>query len=148
MLTRSVSLLYVLLVSGSGMAGEPDTSARPLPLPTVADHVRAGHPQCLSKFATFDKNRHYMGGYVGGSCLLRGEGRATHGEGTYGYDYVPFGMKPGRIFLAWCHCREHQSSPGDYVSGGPPVFDIFTLKPLQRLAHRHREGHESHDDDH
>src|SRR5438094_578367 len=47
---------------------------------------RAGHPQCVARFAQPSESSAFVGYYVGGGSAFRGEPQ-TASEGTWGWDY-------------------------------------------------------------
>ncbi len=86
--------------------------------PGQHDFDRAGHPDCIHKFARCSYNRRYAGYQVGGGAALygpyptalRGEQRYMH-EGTFGVDYDP---PWSRVRLQWFHGRRYQDGQGQY----------------------------------
>jgi hypothetical protein len=104
------------------------------PCSTVADHSpeQAGYPPGVACYAKPGRTDKYDVGYVGGGCVGRcGEPRRPD-DGTFGWDYVGC-RKYGWVFLNWCHCVK-QKPPGPYRTDGPPVPDVFSVKPLRRLC--------------
>lgn len=108
---------------------------------------RAGHPQSLSRHAVLPPkySSHYAGGWVGGGRFVlfpkKRDGRDIMNEGTWGYDYVLFGRKPGRVFLDWWHGRKREPGMGTYDPDGVPVPDPLAGHFFQKLLTGGREHH-------
>jgi hypothetical protein len=71
----------------------------------------------VARWARLTKGPDYIGYYVGGGAVCRGDSRSAT-EGTWGWDYA------GRCFtrhvwLEWWHGRRYQSGSGNYKSDGP-----------------------------
>src|SRR3954447_19632443 len=118
------AFILSLVVAGSVRAADP-------PAPS-GDHpqVRAGNAQCVAWYAVPGVSPMETGGYVGGGCLFRRGPRGPE-DGTWGWDYVGKGNHPGRIFLGWCGCGREKPG-GTYKTDGPPVPDVFSVKPIKR----------------
>ncbi len=81
---------------------------------------RAGHPECVRRWAIPSDNYRYGGYYVGGGLPVRGEQRCVFHEGTWGWDY--FGILfPKNISLNWGHGRRDQGGAGAYKTDGPKI---------------------------
>jgi hypothetical protein len=59
---------------------------------------------------------HYVGYYVGGGCLWRGNAPAAD-QGTWGWDYATFSFLP-RIKLLWCRCEDRRADVPAYRTVG------------------------------
>lgn len=129
----------VLLVGGAAAADEPDAD-RTHRFPSTAVHTteRAGHPQAISRWAVPSRSPHHGGGYVGGGKLslfaAHRDGRDPHTEGTWGWDFVGRGRRPGRVFLGWWHGRPHEPAAAPYRTDAAHYFDPLTVRPLKRIA--------------
>lgn len=77
------------------------------------EHVCAGCPLCIRRHAAPSDTGRYVGYYVGGGTVFRGEGRYLD-EGTWGWDYRGCVLEP-RIVLGWSHSRM-QSGTGAYAT--------------------------------
>ena len=98
---------------------------------------RADCPQAVACYARPGESSAFIGYYVGGGSVCRGECRDSV-EGTWGWDYQGHCL-PRRVALLWTHGRRYQGCTGDYrTDGGPPVPDLpGSLNPAL-----HRQGHE------
>jgi hypothetical protein len=98
---------------------------------------RAGYSSEVSRRARPASSPHYTGGYVGGGRLAlfprKPDGRIIPTDGTWGWDYVGLGRRPGRIFLDWWHDRPKQPAPGPYKTDTIHVPDVVALHPIQKL---------------
>jgi hypothetical protein len=134
---RTLAVALALGVAGVARAGDEDLTHR-FPSPAVHTHERAGYPRQVSKRAKPGRTHAYTGGYVGGGMLAifprKPDGREVRYDGTWGWDYVGFGRRPGRVFLDWWHDRPKQPQPGPYKTDGPHVPDVIALHPIQRLV--------------
>ncbi len=106
---------------------------------TAADHTqaRAGNANVVAPWARPALTAKESPGYVGGGKLFGGEARGPI-DGTFGYDYVGHGWKPGRVFLSY-HPNLGGKPTGPYRTDGPRVFDIFSIRPVRKALHE--EGH-------
>src|SRR5690349_17552983 len=115
-MNRTVAVVAVAAACGSAAADDDRTHRFPSTAVNTAE--RAGYPQQVSPLAHPDRTPHYAGGYVGGGRLAlfprRPDGRDVRTDGTWGWDYVGFGRRPGRVFLDWWHDRPKQPLPGPY----------------------------------
>lgn len=108
---------------------------------------RAGYSYKLSPFAKLPPryDHHYTGGQVGGGRLRlfskNREGRDLTTDGTWGYDYVLFGRRPGRVFLDWWHDNPRQPEMGTYDPDGIFVPDPVSRHFFQKLLTGGREEH-------
>jgi hypothetical protein len=91
--------------------------ADPTPGPAEPASCRPPGPPPVACYAVPSNSGHYIGYYVGGACLCRGDG-PTAIEGTWGWDYCGC-LFPRQIILRWCHCRRCQSDTGAYRTTGP-----------------------------
>jgi hypothetical protein len=99
---------------------------------------QAGYPPCVACYAR-PASCKYTGGYIGGGCLgCCGEPRCPD-EGTFGWDYVGCGWKPGRVFLNWCHCNKGPA-PGTYKTDGPHVPDPLSVHPIRHTLSEQKCG--------
>lgn len=81
---------------------------------------RAGHPECVSRWAVSSNNNRYGGYYIGGGLPVRGEAPCLYHDGTWGWDY--FGILfTKRIVLNWGHGLRHQGGSGVYKTDGPKL---------------------------
>ena len=122
------------------------------PLPRVAPPntlARAGNSDTLAPWAIPSVTSHEAGGYIGGGSiksnrvLARGAGTTagTPGDGTYGLDFIGFGHRPGRVFLA----------PSPDPADGVPIADnyktdvkfptdVFNIRPVRKAVVEKREA--------
>jgi hypothetical protein len=109
---------------------------------TAADHTfaRAGQSNVVAPWARPTRTPKEAPGYVGGGRPFPGWSGAGRKplDGTFGYDFVGYGLYPDRVFLGW-YGPEAGPSGGPYRTDGPRVFDIFSVRPLRR-ALAGREG--------
>jgi len=124
------TFLCALLMSYGFVAAADDA-------PCPDSHRRAGNPQEVSRFAASRYREAFTGGQVGGGCLFRKGECAGEPQGTWGWDYVGLGRRPGRIFLGWCGDRKHQEPAAKYATDGPRVKDVFAPIPQSKAG-----GHE------
>jgi hypothetical protein len=123
------------LVAGAGRADDDPTHR----WPSTAVHTfeRAGNPQSVAPWAIWGRTSHEGGGYVGGGRLAlfprKPDGRQPETDGTWGWDFVGFGRRPGRVFLDWWHERPQQPLPGKYNTDGPYPEDVVAKKPVKTL---------------
>lgn len=145
-----VLLAAAALAAPAAARGDDDPTHRH---PSTAVHTmeRAGYPQLVRKHAQPAESPHFTGGYVGGGRLTtskHADGRVTPTDGTWGWDYVGFGRRPGRVFLDWYHDRPKQPKPGPYKTDGPHVPDPIAAHPVQKvyeaLTGKGGEGGEGH----
>jgi hypothetical protein len=126
-----------LLACGPAAADEPKRFVERTPYPRIPDahtHANAGTDCGLRKHARPGIEKHEMGGYVGGSGLVRGEGRGPC-EGTFGWDYVGFGRRPGRIFLGFLYDQPRQTLfYPKYNADKPKVKDVVAAAPIKRAV--------------
>jgi hypothetical protein len=85
-----------------------------------SDMRRAGCPQCVSRLAIPSNSPRDGGYYVGGGLPVRGEGRCSQHEGTWGWDYVGL-LFTKRIALNWSHGSRYQGGAGAYKTDGPKL---------------------------
>jgi hypothetical protein len=140
---RTIALALTAGALGPAAASDIDRTHRH-PSPAVHTHERAGYPLEVSRLAAPGRTHAYTGGYVGGGRLAvfprKPDGRDIHQDGTWGWDYVGPGRRPGRVFLDWWHDRPKQPAPAPYTTDGPHIPDVFTLRPLQRLIQSNKSG--------
>lgn len=128
-----------VLAAWPATADEPDAD-RTHRFPSSAVHTfeRAGQPTTQHKWAVPSRSPHHAGGWVGGGRLAlfprTPDGRAAATEGTWGWDYVGLGRRPGRVFLDWWHGRPAEPAAGPYRTDGPTPPDVIALHPLKKLA--------------
>jgi hypothetical protein len=106
--------------AGPADAGEPRTTPSPLVRRHADPHIRAGCPQCVSRYAQPTRTPEYVGYYVGGGAARDGEPRYPH-EGTWGWDYGGR-LFPKRIMLNWWHGERSQGGTGAYKTEGPKIL--------------------------
>jgi hypothetical protein len=134
---RFVLACAAVLCSTSARAVEP-FKFPPTNLPHT--HERAGYPLELSPLAKPGITPNYGVGTVGGSKLFKGTG-PTKDEGIFGWDYVGFGRRPGRLFLNWARGSKVYPAHNGYKTDGPHVPDVIAIHPIQRAIHGHKNGH-------
>jgi hypothetical protein len=106
-------------------------------------HERAGTVKQFSKFAIGGIGSHEAGGYIGGGKLVHGEGKGPL-DGTFGWDYVGLGRRPGRIFLGWFHDSPKQGEfLPRYNTEGPRVKDFVAAQPYKKAIREARTEHKS-----
>ena len=128
-------VVFVLLWQGASRADDDPTHR--FPSTAVHTHERAGYPLEVRKHAVPAESRFSTGGYVGGGRLAifprKPDGRVGNTDGTWGWDSVGFGRRPGRIYLDWWHDRPQQPATGPYrTDGGPHVPDPIGAHPIQK----------------
>ena len=140
----------VACVAGTARAEEPDAD-RTHRFPSKAVHTfeRAGQPLAVHKWAVPSRSPYRGGGWVGGGRLAifprQPDGRHPTLDGTWGWDHVGFGRKPGRVFLDFWHGRPHDPALGTYRTDGPHIPDVVAIKPLKKLTEAGKaEGGEEH----
>lgn len=129
---RLLLALSAALVSSASAQDGPRGST------TAADHTfeRAGFPRLVAPWARPSQTPDKAPGYVGGSVALGGDGPIGPIEGVFGYDYVV--VRPDRVFLGWSH-NPVGPPPGPYVTTGPRVFAVFSIRPVRKaLAYGER----------
>ena len=104
------SLLRILSLALSTMAASSVLYAAE---PCIDPLHRAGHPECVNRWAMPSDNCHYGGYYVGGGLPVLGESRCVQHEGTWGWDY--FGILfTKKVDLNWGHGTRQQN--GTYAT--------------------------------
>ncbi|MBX9583331.1 MAG: hypothetical protein K2X87_23765 [Gemmataceae bacterium] len=140
------------LIASQASAQERFVERAPLPKHPPADAMaRAGYPQTVARWAIPGVSRYEAGGYVGGGSLhgnrvlAKGPFAATGPrlDGTFGWDFAGFKVRPGRVFLA------PSQDPGagavvarNYRTDGPHVPDVFSLRPVRKAVLEKREAAE------
>lgn len=128
----------VTAACGSSVAEEKE----PFAARTTMFHIPARHTpegtgtvKPYSRLATAGVTRFETGGYVGGGKLVRGDGPGVQ-DGTYGWDYVGFGRRPGRIFLGYFHDAPSHQMPflPKYNAEGRRVTDVVALMPVKKAV--------------
>ncbi len=128
-----------LLLCGTATAEEPDTDrTHRFPSTAVHTHERAGNPQAVSRWAVASRSSNHAGGAVGGGkpswFASRRDGDIAPTEGTWGWDFVGLGRRPGRVFLGWWQGRPHEPAAAPYRTDAAHYFDPLTVRPLKKLA--------------
>lgn len=132
-----------MLAVGAARADDDPTHR----FPSTAAHTaeRAGNPQAVAWWAVPSRSPYHAGGYVGGGRLLvpsrKPDGRELTTDGTWGWDYVGFGRRPGRVFLDWWHDRPKQPQPGPYATDGRHPPDVVALHPIKKAVEAVKPGH-------
>jgi hypothetical protein len=119
--------------------------------PVEYTQQRAGNPSRVAWWAVPGVSPHEAGGYIGGSrlshnnALKKGEwvapGPITNG--TYGWDFVGFGIRPGRVFLR--ETVDPSRGPQinrEYRTDGPRPPDPIALRPLRKAILEAQEERE------
>lgn len=121
----------LLALSAAALASSASAQDGPRGSTTAADHnfARAGFPRTVARWAQPSRTPEKGPGYVGGSVALGGDGPVGPIEGVFGYDCVV--VRPDRVFLGWSHSPAGPP-PGPYVTTGPRVFDVFSVRPVRR----------------
>lgn len=154
---RAVPAACVLLASCKAIPDHPPHQeprfVERTPLPRVAPPntlARAGNPDALAPWAIPSVTSHEAGGYIGGGSLCKNNRPLTRGagttagapgDGTYGLDFIGFGHRPGRVFLA----------PSPDPSAGTPIAenyktdthypkDVFNIRPVRKAVLEKREA--------
>ncbi|QEL16955.1 hypothetical protein [Limnoglobus roseus] len=134
---RTIAAMFLVALGGSAFAEEKEpfpARTTPFLIPAVHTHEALGTAKPLGRFATAGIERNESGGYIGGSKLVRGEGRGVQ-DGTFGWDYTGFGRRPGRFFLGWYNDSPKQSAfLPKYNSEGPRVTDVVALQPYKKAV--------------
>jgi len=143
---------------------EPRVAER-TPLPRVAPPntlERAGNSNHIAPWAIPSVTSHEAGGYVGGGSLFHnnrplakgiGSTAGAPGDGTFGLDYVGFGHRPARVFLAPSPVPSAGVAIADnYKTDTHYPPDVFNIRPLRKAvvekredAHERRHGGEGHE---
>jgi len=117
---RGVLAVCVAGLLGPAVAAEdaPRYAERtPLPhRPAAHTQERAGNPATVAPWAVPGVSRYEAGGSVGG---------------TFGWDFVGFRLRPGRVFRMAASNPEHAAG---YRTQGPHVPDVFSLRPFRRAV--------------
>lgn len=161
---RPVLTVAVCLFSAAAAAAQERFVERtPLPRhPQGHTEARAGTTTAVAPWAIPGVTRFQTGGYVGGGSLHGNNVRAKGPfvapgptrDGTFGWDFAGFKMRPGRVFLAPSADPSRGSMIArNYRTDGPHVFDVFTLRPFRRAVLEKREavgghGHQAGPGDH
>lgn len=124
---------------------EPLASRTTPPIITpVHSMARAGNPQHVAKWAIPGVTPHECGGYVGGGSLLKGRAPYAPGpiDGTFGWDYVGFGRRPGRIFLGFFGPNKY-ADPfyPKYEANGPRLPDPIADAPFRKAVIEAKDEH-------
>lgn len=85
--------------------------------------VRAGNPQCVSRFARPTESPHEEGYFIGGGARERasaGEERLSQ-EGVWGTDYTGLIISK-HTNLLWWHGQRYQGGTGSYPTDGPRIL--------------------------
>jgi hypothetical protein len=143
-------VVAVGLVVSAASAQERFVERAPPPKHPPADTMaRAGYPQAVARWAIPGVTRTEAGGYVGGGSL-RGNRILARGpfaaagprlDGTFGWDFAGFQVRPGRVFLA----PSADPAAGavvarNYRTDGPHVPDVINLRPVRRAVLEKREA--------
>ena len=148
--------MRVFIICLAGVAGSAAVRAEdPEPFPARAavpkhpiphTEQRAGTDGGPSKRATLSVEPHEAGGWVGGGRnVLRlfgtpAEATRKSGDGTFGWDYVGLGRRPGRIFMGWYNDSPHQTPfLPRYASDGPRIKDPVAAMPIKRAIKEAKE---------
>lgn len=125
----------------------------PLPkLPPEHTTERAGNAGAVAPWAIPGVTRFEAGGYVGGGSLrgnnvfARGRAATTGAPevGTFGWDFVGFKLRPGRVFLAPSADPSGGASIArGYRAEGPHVPDVISLRPYRRAILEKKEATEA-----
>jgi len=100
---------------------------------------RAGCPESNAWYARSAGSSAFVGYYVGGGNVLRGEARSA-AEGTWGWDYQGFGPWR-RVALSWTHGRRSQGGTGDYRTDGGRKFRTCLRTSIQPSIATDRRVH-------
>ncbi len=108
---------------------------------------RAGTAKGIRSFGEPSVGYHSAAGMVGGGRnflrLFRTSAESTRrpGEGTFGWDYVGFGYRPGRVFMGWFNGNNSHQSPilPRYNTDGPRVKDYVAVMPIKRAIKEAKE---------
>lgn len=147
--------LVVLVAAGSTATAQHYHDQRfvertPYPIFSFSHTMeRAGYPQHIAPWAIPGVTRFEGGGYVGGGTL-RGNNIFARGyhtapgpihDGTFGWDFVGFRIRPDRVFLAASHDPSMQRSDisRNYRTEGNYPKDVGTIRPLRRAILEKRE---------
>jgi hypothetical protein len=135
MMLRCLLGIGCLALTGSALQAAGAVARHFSGTPDATSHERAGFPQEVKPHAMPANSPHSTGGYVGGGRLAfpkKQDGRQAY-EGTWGWDYVGFGRRPGRVFLDFWHGRKHEPAVGTYETDGPEVPDPIAARPIQKF---------------
>lgn len=130
----------------------------PLPrVPPPNTLARAGNSNEIAPWAIPGVTSHEAGGYIGGGSLVHnnrplakgvGSTAGAPGDGTFALDFVGFGHRPGRVFLAPSPDPSADVAIADnYKTDTHYPKDVFNIRPLRKAvvekreeAHERREG--------
>jgi hypothetical protein len=149
----SLCLLVLAAVGSSAVAqhkDQPFVERTPYSkFPLTQSMERAGYPQHIAPWAIPSVTRFEAGGYIGGGCLkgnsIFAKGPFTASgptyDGTFGWDFAGFGMRPGRLFLAPTGDPSQQRSDisRNYRTEGHYPKDVGLIRPLRRAILEKRE---------
>lgn len=142
---KRAMIAAALLAATTAIRADDDKTHR-FPSTAMNTMERAGNPQEVRKHAAPAYSKFYTGGYIGGGRLRLSaghkEGRDPATEGTWGWDYVGLGRRPGRVFLDWWHGAPKEPEMGTYSAEGRKVKDPIAGHPVQKAIH----GHEKHEE--
>lgn len=152
-------LLLALAACIAGMAQlraeEPQRHAERTPypkIPIVQSMERAGNPTCVAWWAKPSIGNHEAGGYVGGGSI-KGNKPFSKTEGglgpiqcgTFGWDYVGFCDRTGRIFLGNSPEKHKETCfYRGYRTDGPEVKDVFAIRPIRKAVLECKEENPKH----
>lgn len=87
---------------------------------TCCDMARSGDYGCPAPWAISTDLHRNAGYYVGGGdcCPYYGYSERCRNEGTWGWDYVGYCVKP-LVRLGWWNPPHYQGGPGAYAPDGP-----------------------------
>ncbi len=136
---RNIIGLFVaaFIVNSTATAEEkPPFASRTTQFLTTPQHTHEakGGSDRISRYAIPSVESHEAGGYIGGGRVFRGSAGGPN-EGTFGYDYVGFGRRPGRIFLGFFgESAKQQGLLPKYNADGPRVKDLVAAQPFRRAV--------------
>jgi|GEM_PF-2557827 len=145
----SVGLVYLAMTSSASLATEPPHVQRtPDPkVPVVQSMERSGQSASVAWWAQPGLGLHEAGGYVGGGSLKGNRvfskssgGTGPIHEGTFGWDFVGFGGRLGRVFLGSSPTKPKEKDVNaGYRIDGHPVSDVFSHRPIRKAVIQAKE---------
>lgn len=136
--------------TASAQDGERFAERTPPRPPVAHTQAQSGYSGSVAWWAVPGVSRYEAGGYVGGArvghnnALAKGVGAATGPlqDGTFGWDFVGFHVRPGRVFLR----PSADPSRGREISrlyrtDGPKVPDPIAAQPFNKAVREAKEEH-------
>jgi len=119
-----VAILFLAATLGLGNTARAEQSL--FAPASCCEVARSGDTACPACWAIPTDPYRYSGYYVGGGTCCPYASCPRYGDqGTWGWDYVGYCVKP-LVRLAWWKSPHYQGGPGNYAPDGPNCME--TLK--------------------